>query len=200
MARLVTAFVLVVPLACGDDSGGTSTSSIGASSGVATTTSSSTTSSTGGADTTGLAGTDTSAASTDTSTGSTTGGSPISYSAVAIIGGLDRVRIAKADHDADLCTLLSLVSPASMGPLTITTPEGWSVEFASISAGAAACGGQEPPQGVIATAGTGTVGFGELGVAFPCSIDVDVQLEFPADMQVPTDDAMSAVAIAVDGC
>ncbi len=173
--------------------------------------------------TTGVADADTGPQSTGTSAadsdGSDSGGSSGSsggsstgsddnavYTAVAIPGGLDRIRVHKANLDDDLCTWMVLVAPAmpAMFP-AVTTPMGWSVESAAINDSADSCEAQTPAMfgADAATDAEGAVAFGRNGAGgvYPCTLDVDVTLQFaPMLPGVPSSATMSAIEIDVSGC
>ena len=100
-------------------------------------------------------GTDAGSTTGDATTGDTTSGDDsgsgttgvqgnVVYSAQALPGGLDRIRIFKRDLDADRCTWVVLVAPALPGMYPVTTPPGWSVESISISDVGAACDSDSP--------------------------------------------------------
>jgi hypothetical protein len=124
------------------------------------------------------------------------------YSAIAVPGGLDRIRIFKSNFDDDLCTRLTLVWPSEGGaPWQVDTPPMWGVEGADLTEGAAGCEGPMPGFGEPATGATGSVTFGMMGQVFPCEIDVDVTLDFAGAMApLPMSDTMAAMGIAVEGC
>jgi len=141
------------------------------------------------------------------SDGSESTGSPgnVVYTAIALPGGLDRIRIHKADLDNDRCTWAVLVSPAKFSRFPITTPAGWAIESASINDVAAACDADTPGMfgAEAATMGVGSVAFGPLGVSgiYPCTVDVDVDLTFAGVLPgIPPNDVMDATNIAVTGC
>jgi hypothetical protein len=220
--------------ACGDDGSpgdGTEASTSAASTSSSTTAStpdpstgtastgtpeptSSSSSSTEGADTStgsteGSTGTstDTSTGSTEGSTGTSTGGQGnVVYSAVAVPGGLDRIRINKANLDDDRCTWVILVAPSIPGMYPgMTIPAGWSVESISINDVAAACGSDNPAMfgSEPATDANGTIGFGMLGGTgiYPCTVDIDATFDFAGILPgIPPTDDMIATDVPVTGC
>lgn len=143
--------------------------------------------------------------SADRGEGSETEGDGVVYSARVIIGGLDRVEVRKADYNEDLCVWLRLVWPAGGGAAYpgVTTPTGWAVESISINDVAAACEEDNPTMfgAEAAIDASGTVPFGRLGqLHFPCTLDVDVEAQFSANLPgIPTHVEMTASAIVVDG-
>ena len=178
-----------------------------------------------GTDTTGLGGTAGATGSTGAggttgfgeSTGSTDGESTgstdgttgaaanIDYTAIAIPGGLDRVRINKTNLDEDRCTWMVLVSPAIPGQYPgVAVPAGWSVESISISDVAAACSSDNPAMfgSEPALDANGTVTYGALGGMglYPCTVDVDLTADFQGLLPgVPPMDDMVATSIPVLG-
>lgn len=144
----------------------------------------------------------------DTSTGSTTTGGRSNevYSAIALPGGLDRIRIHKANLDDDTCTWVVLVAPAIPGmyPALVVT-EGWAVESVAINDAAKSCDTDTPAMfgAEAALDATGTVEFGALGGTgiYPCAIDIEAMLDFQGLLpSIPTTDIMSATKIPVTGC
>ena len=119
------------------------------------------------------------------------------YFAMAQSGGLDRIFIWKADHDADSCTRLTMVT-AFGGPFDITAPAGWQAEGAVIEDGSQDCPPMTAGQTEAASHGTGTVAWPPLqpGEFFPCQLDIDVVLSFPiaGDVELKKD------GIDVTGC
>ena len=144
----------------------------------------------------------TSAASTgdDTSTGAS---GEAEYRAVALVGALDRVRIFKHDLASDRCTTLTIVFPGSPGQYEVDTPRGWSVEHVAISDVPDACVSGDPTvfDGEAATAATGTIEFGDVGVVYPCLVSLDVDAAFAGRLPgIPPMDSLSATDIPVEGC
>ncbi len=150
----------------------------------------------------------------DTSTGDTSSGDDsgsgttgaqgnVVYSAQALPGGLDRIRIFKRDLDADRCTWVVLVAPALPGMYPVTTPAGWSVESISISDVGAACDSASPAMfgSEPATSATGDVAFGMMGAVYPCELDIDVTADFAGILPaIPPQDTLLAASIPVTGC
>jgi len=140
------------------------------------------------------------------SSGTTTGEQGnVVYTAVAIPGGLDRIRIHKANLDTDTCTWMVLVAPSAVSAYpAVATPEGWSLEEVGINDVAATCSVNNPAMfgAEAAIDAEGTVEFGELGGSglYPCSLDVDTSLEFQGLLQVPQMDTMVATDLAVTDC
>lgn len=171
-----------------DDSGGTTVTVATTSDGGGTTD--------GGATTDGSSGTD---------GGSTTGEGNVVYTAEALVGALDRIRIFKEDLDADRCTWIVLVSPSIGGAYAVTTPEGWGVEQIDISDVGATCGSRSPGMfgAEAATAATGSIELGAIGPTgvYPCDVTVNVTAEFAGVLPgIPASDVLDAVQIPVDGC
>lgn len=217
--------------ACGDDTTGTGSTTTGS-----TTTGPSTvadTSSTGPTSTPGSTGStgSTSTADPTGSTGSSSGPDPstsgssgssgsdssgsesstgnqgnVLYTALAVPGGLDRIRINKADLDNDRCTWVILVAPAIPGTFPgMTIPAGWSVESVSINDVAIACDSDNPGMfgGEAALDANGTIGFGMLGGTgiYPCTVDIDATFDFAGMLPgIPPTDDMIAVDVPVAGC
>ncbi|MEM9454181.1 MAG: hypothetical protein AAGF11_08370 [Myxococcota bacterium] len=156
---------------------------------------------------TGSTGTGTGSTGESTDTGTSTGGQGnVVYSATAIPGGLDRIRINKADLDNDRCTWVVLVAPALPGSYPgLATPAGWSVESVFINDVAAACNSDNPAMfgSEPALDANGTITFGMLGGGgiYPCMVDIDALLDFQGVLpMIPPMDDMIAVDIPVMGC
>jgi hypothetical protein len=148
-----------------------------------------------GADTTNAAST-----GDDTSTGAS---GEAEYRALALVGALDRVRIFKHDLASDRCTTLTVVLPGSPGPYDVDTPRGWSVEHVAISDVPDACVSADPTvfDGEPATAATGAIEFGDVGVVYPCLVSLDVDAAFAGRLPgIPPMDSLSATDIPVEGC
>ena len=125
------------------------------------------------------------------------------YSAVALPGGLDRIRIFKRDLDNDRCTWVVLVSPAIAGMYPVMTPGNWSVESISISDVGMACDSDNPAMfgSEPATAAVGDVMFGMMGAVYPCEVDIDVTADFAGILPgIPAQDTLTAAAVPVTGC
>ncbi len=204
----------------GTSSGGSTTTQGSASAGTGTSTStdeSATASASMGGTT--LAESDTSGSSSSedgstssgsagsSSSGSTTDGQAnVEYSAIALPGGLDRIRIHKANLDADTCTWLVLVAPAMPGSDPgLEVPAGWSVETVAINDVAAACASGNPAMfgAEAALEAVGSVEFGKLGGTdiYPCTVDIDATFDFQGlTPGIPPTDTMSSSEIAVTGC
>lgn len=142
-----------------------------------------------------------------TGTGTSTGGQGnVVYSAIAIPGGLDRIRINKADLDNDRCTWVILVAPALPGSYPgLAVPAGWSVESVSINDVAVACNSDNPAMfgSEPALDANGTITFGMLGGGgiYPCMVDIDALFDFQGVLpMIPPMDDMLAVDIPVMGC
>jgi hypothetical protein len=141
----------------------------------------------------------------DSDSGSDDTGSPDGavYSAVALPGGLDRIRVFRRDDTADQCMWMMLVAPGIAGMYPVDTPDGWAVESISISDSAAACESVDPGMfgAEAATAAAGTVGFAMVGMVYPCGIDVDVTADFAGLLPgIPAQVTMLASGIPVTGC
>jgi len=201
-----------------DDSPGTSGGSTGGSSGETADGTGTTGGTTGATGTTGASestggstgSTDgESSGSTDGTTGTTGATANIDYTAIAIPGGLDRVRINKANLDEDRCTWVVLVSPPIPGQYPgVTLPAAWSVESISINDVADACSSGNPAMfgSEAALDADGTLTFGDLGEVgiYPCTVDVDLTMDFQGILPgIPPMDDMVATSIpvlGVDGC
>lgn len=155
-------------------------------------------------------GSDTSEGGSDTAsssegTESTGAQGNVVYTAEAVIGALDRIRVFKEDLDADRCTWITLVSPAIAEQYEVTTPEGWAVESIQASDVGDACGSESPAMfgAEVATSAEGTVELGAAGPSgvYPCDVTVDVTASFAGILPgVPPVDVLDASAIPVDGC
>lgn len=145
-----------------------------------------------------------SSSSSDGSSSSDTGDDGAIYRAVALIGGLNRVRIFKRNDADDLCTFVSLVDPSfgAFGSIDVTQP--WGVEYAGITDSAAACDSDNPLMfgSDEATDGDGAIDLADVGMGgVPCTVDIDVSLDFDgAVLQVPDSDTMTATDLPVQGC
>ncbi len=174
---------------------------------VATTTSGEAT--TSSADDSASTGTGVVTASSDGSSGvvddGTTAATNVLYTAVAIPGGLDRLQIRKADMDQNRCLWVTLVWPGEGGGGAfpgVTTPAEWGVDNIGGNDDAAACAADVPSMfgGEAADDASGTVTFGRLGGAghYPCTVDIDVDLQFPG-LLVGTEETMFATGLVVEG-
>ncbi len=128
------------------------------------------------------------------------------YSAMAMPGALDRIRINKANLDDNRCTWIVLAAPP--GPSFfpgITVPVGWSVESVFINDIAAACDSDNPVMfgSELAIDANGAVMFGMIGGTgiYPCTIDIDAVFDFQGILPgIPAMDAMVASDVPVMGC
>jgi hypothetical protein len=150
-------------------------------------------------------GVDGSSDGSDGESGSTTGTTDdAEYRAVAIPGGLDRIRISKRHTSEDLCAWIVLVFPAGApGAFDVATPEDWAVEGVAISDSARACDSDNPDMfgAEAATDASGAIEFGEPGVVYPCLVTVDVEAAFAGMLPgVPPTDTFAATDIPVEGC
>lgn len=143
---------------------------------------------------------------TEESTGTTGGQGNVVYSAIAIPGGLDRIRINKANLDDDRCTWVVLVAPDIPSTYPgLTVPAGWSVESVSINDVAVACDSDNPAMFGFEAAldANGSIEFGMLGGGglYPCMVDIDATFDFQGMLPgIPPTDAMLAIDIPVTGC
>ena len=138
-----------------------------------------------------------------TDTGSTGAQGTALYTAIALPGGLDRIRIFKHDLEADRCTWLVLVAPSLPDQFAVTTPDGWSVESISISDVGAACNADDPGMfgAEAASSASGEITFGMLGAVYPCQIGIDVTADFAGMLPgIPGQDALLAADVPVAGC
>jgi hypothetical protein len=108
------------------------------------------------------------------------GSTVVTYRALGIAGGLDRIFITRADPALDLCAGLHLVAPDAGGQLDIELPPDWGVELTYLYLGAATC--HEDillPEGAIpAGAGTGAITWDGAGEVYPSLLSIDVTLTF----------------------
>jgi hypothetical protein len=135
-------------------------------------------------------------------TGTTGPLSELEYQAVAIPGGLDRVRVFGHHPTEDWCVWITAVTPSQVSAFPIETTKNWAVESIRISDVGEACGAQSPDMfgAENATAASGTLELYD-GVPFPCLVDVDVTTEFEGLLPgIPGTVEMLAVAIPVTGC
>jgi hypothetical protein len=124
------------------------------------------------------------------------GGSPATFFAVGLPGGLDRLVIAKSLGDT--CVGLTLVNPGNPGSLSL--PSGWALELAFARQPAAACDPRFAgpiAENFDATAAAGTIEF--TGAPFPQVIGrVAVDLEFAgAPSWCPPFDTMATANLPV---
>jgi hypothetical protein len=108
------------------------------------------------------------------------GQTAVTYQAVGIPGGLDRILITRADPASDLCVGLRLVWPDLGDTFDIALPPEWSVEFTYLYQGAATCHDDlSLPMGAVpASAGSGAITWDDSGGAFPGVLSIDVTLTF----------------------
>jgi hypothetical protein len=107
------------------------------------------------------------------------GSAVVTYRALGIPGGLDRIFITRADPALDLCAGLHLVAPGA-DQLDIDLPPDWGVELTYLYQGAATCHDDIllPEGAVPAGAGSGAITWDLAGEAYPGALSIDVTLTF----------------------
>jgi hypothetical protein len=125
------------------------------------------------------------------------------YRAVAIPGGLDRIRVMKRSDSAGTCTFVTLVTPSNGAPFDVTVTNPWVIESIAINDVPESCASDNPFEsgGEYAVAATGTIDHADAMGAFPCTVDIAIDIDFdPMLLPVPESDVMNAMDIAVSGC
>jgi hypothetical protein len=106
------------------------------------------------------------------------GSTAVTYRALGIAGGLDRIFITRAEPALDLCAGLHLVAPGAGDQFEIELPPDWTVELTYLYPGAASC--HEDfllPEGAVpASAGSGAITWD--GEGFPGLLSIDITLTF----------------------
>lgn len=174
------AIVLLIGAACGDDGAGDAADATPAIDGSAAAIDASATADSAPA-TDGAPIAD--ARPTDTST----------YTAVAMPGGLDRVRITRVNSADQTCMTMTLVSPMMFDDFDIDIPDLWRIESVARWDQATCTGDMDE----LSDGGTGAITFGGydgLGL-YPCLLSIDVVLDFAAS----PDSAWSVQDVPVDG-
>jgi hypothetical protein len=123
--------------------------------------------------------------------------SEASYSAHAVIGALDRIRIVKNDFANDICYGLGLVYPGTSGTLGIQVPDGWDVEFAYATLGATSCDEQVPVEPIFGISGDGVVRFDAGTEIYPEMLTIDARVVFN-DERLPVRIDLEAVDLTVE--
>jgi hypothetical protein len=129
------------------------------------------------------------------------GGAGVVYDAAGMAMALDRIVIVKADPGPDICAAVRLVCPGEGMSFGITAPEGWAVEFAYVTRGAAGCSASQafPADTVMATGGSGSVTWTvqEQG-AYPDKLSIDATLAFSQKPEwVPATVEMRATDLSI---
>jgi hypothetical protein len=117
------------------------------------------------------------------------------YAAIAIPGGLDRIRVTKRNDDDGTCTWAVLVTPSNGGVFAVTVTDPWTVESMGTNNDPDSCDDNPPVATEDATSATGTIDLDGVMTVFPCTVDIDVTIDFPSD-----EVAMIADDIPVTGC
>ncbi|WP_434423678.1 hypothetical protein [Nannocystis pusilla] len=140
---------------------------------------------------------------TTTSDGETTGepGS-LEFAAIYLPGGLDRVVVRKADHDADLCTSVVFAWPLGNDDPGLMLPPQWGFESAEIAQGAADCLEFTGPLADAVAAETAG-GWGEWPAlpACPGALAIDMAFTFAqVHPWVPAQALVQAADLPIAGC
>jgi hypothetical protein len=100
------------------------------------------------------------------------------YTAVAMPGGLDRVRITRVSTADQTCMMMTLVSPMTVDGFDIDIPDPWRIESIARWAQTTCTGDMN----AFADTATGTITFGGLDALsiYPCLLSFDVDINFPA--------------------
>jgi hypothetical protein len=149
-------------------------------------------------------GTDASAGTMGTGAGTSAGSSGgavdgVTYSAVAISGDPNQIQVRRKDDDNDRCTWIVLTDQ-SVGLLAIATPDGWTPQVGLTNSNPDSCDAADPLVGGSqeASSGMGDITAVDAGMmAVPCSVDVEVELDFP---QLDLVEVFSVSGLAVEGC
>ncbi len=119
------------------------------------------------------------------------------YSAIALIGGLDRVVIFKSDPLRNVCFELRLINPPH-GTGGLTLPAMWGFESAKVTHDSAACATQYMGTADTwpAASQTGVVSWAGY---IPKTLDIDVTLTFSGQPNwAPSKELLKATAVVVN--
>ena len=118
--------------------------------------------------------TDTTATTGDASTGEPGG---VVYTADYYIGQVNRIRVFRADFDADNCAIISFAEQGDDPNMPVTLPPFWQVDWTQVSQGTSECmgGGQGLPWEMADS----VMGMADFEPAMPCTIDIDITATFP---------------------
>ena len=133
------------------------------------------------------------------------GNADASVTAVYLPGGLDRIRIFHRVPAEGYCTAITIVTPAGDGGNdngTLMLPPDWGYEGAEASTDLVDCTGAADGTVSLATAATGEISFADDNTpdGIPCTLDIDVQLQFGNDASVVANDDVVADTVPVMGC
>ncbi len=127
------------------------------------------------------------------------------YQAWALPGARHRVVIARANQSGarPSCTRIVLVHPQSVEQWALL-PAGWAIEHAWTTPDPAACDDRHglPKPGDAATMdGDGRVEWAATEGEFPCELEIELMLNFPATAEQPARSvSFESPALAVEGC
>lgn len=144
-------------------------------------------------------------AGVDVAASGTCASPPAEYSAQLWLGGLDHLIIFKADTVRNVCVRLFADWPMQNAPgFDFATPPEWGVSHADITNQASDCTDwQNPPAGDVvgATGGAGILHWEvPQGLWYPCELDIDAELTFPATAPwVPDVEPLQAAAAPIVG-
>ncbi|MCY1013103.1 hypothetical protein OV079_47750 [Nannocystis pusilla] len=126
----------------------------------------------------------------------------LEFAAIYLPGGLDRIVVRKADHDADLCTSVVFAWPIGNDDPDLVLPPQWGFESAEIAQGAADCLEFTGPLADAVAAETAE-GWGEWPAlpACPGALAIDMAFTF-AQVQpwVPAQALVQAADLPIAGC
>ena len=103
----------------------------------------------------------------------------VGYRARAVLGGIDRILVTKADSTRDVCVVIKLVNVDVLGVLQMSTPANWGGEAAQHAKGAARCDEPRTVAGVDAASGSGSITWTPSGNGtIPTTLSIAANLEF----------------------
>ena len=139
-----------------------------------------------------------------TTTDDTTTGEPadVEFAAFFVPGGLDRIVVRKADHDADLCTSVVFVWPMPNQDPSFMLPLEWGYQGAEVAQSAAGCLDFMGPLADAVAAET-AMGWADWPVPMVCPGAADIDMAFvfaQVSPWVPAQDLLQAADIPLQGC
>ncbi len=129
----------------------------------------------------------------------------IVYRACGLATGAIRFAITKTDNGQGTCTAVVVVYQGGTPDPKVQMPKDWTLESATITNDATNCNptGPAPATKVSATDASGSITWTPSASPFdfPKSVDIDLELSFPATAPwVPAKDILKATDLKFDGC
>jgi hypothetical protein len=126
----------------------------------------------------------------------------VEVAAIFVPGGLDRIVVRKADHDADLCTSVVFVWPMDKPDPDFMLPLDWGFQNAEIAQGAADCLMFMGPLADAVAAQT-SIGWGDWPAQPVCPgmLDIEMAFVFPQMFPwVPPQTVIHGADLPIQGC